>query len=205
VAFWRKQAGSRKNVSESDPPPGVRGESGTDIYRGAGRCHNGHTRRSLGFARVRSILRMLCKLVVSANGSERARTFALTCHAEGRGFESHHPLFRNPLETAGFCRRGASRGGRPGFASQVLLTGEPFEEDGITPLPCGPPSRGLPSKLARGVPLRAAASLLLITRARRRLVSRIGPCRPPSETRPPHQWNARFPPLPGAYRRRYGV
>ena len=27
------------------------------------------------------------------------------CHAEGRGFEPHHPLLRNPLETAGFAFR----------------------------------------------------------------------------------------------------
>jgi hypothetical protein len=36
--------------------------------------------------------RSRCKQGVSANASERARTLAKFCHAEGRGFESHHPL-----------------------------------------------------------------------------------------------------------------
>ncbi len=36
--------------------------------------------------------RSRCKRQVSANGSARARTPATPCHAEGRGFESHHPL-----------------------------------------------------------------------------------------------------------------
>src|ERR1700736_495863 len=39
---------------------------------------------------------------VSANWSERARTPASFCHAEGRGFESHHPLLKDQLRR-GFC------------------------------------------------------------------------------------------------------
>jgi hypothetical protein len=44
---------------------------------------------SLAFARP---TRSRCKREVSANPNERARTLASFCHAEGRGFESHHPL-----------------------------------------------------------------------------------------------------------------
>jgi hypothetical protein len=44
---------------------------------------------SLPFARSP---RSRCKREVSANSSERVRTTACICHAEGRGFESHHPL-----------------------------------------------------------------------------------------------------------------
>ncbi len=40
--------------------------------------------------------RSRCKRQVSANGSARARTPATPCHAEGRGFESHHPLLESP-------------------------------------------------------------------------------------------------------------
>jgi hypothetical protein len=48
---------------------------------------------SLPFARS---TRSLCKQEVSANPSERARTPASFCHAEGRGFESLHPLQEVP-------------------------------------------------------------------------------------------------------------
>jgi hypothetical protein len=38
------------------------------------RGHNGHARRSLAFAPVRSVVRMTCKQALSANGCELART-----------------------------------------------------------------------------------------------------------------------------------
>jgi hypothetical protein len=44
---------------------------------------------SVAFARP---TRSRCKEKVSANGRAPARTLATPCHAEGRGFESHHPL-----------------------------------------------------------------------------------------------------------------
>jgi hypothetical protein len=53
---------------------------------------NGCTRRSLGFAGVRSPGPKPLQTEVLANSSERVRTPANFCHAEGRGFESHHPL-----------------------------------------------------------------------------------------------------------------
>jgi hypothetical protein len=53
---------------------------------------------SLPFARSP---RRRCKGEVSANPSEQARTPASLCHAEGRGFESHHPLSKSPAQ-AGF-------------------------------------------------------------------------------------------------------
>jgi hypothetical protein len=40
--------------------------------------------------------RSLCNQEVSANSSERPRTLASFCHAEGHGFESHHPLLKPP-------------------------------------------------------------------------------------------------------------
>jgi hypothetical protein len=52
---------------------------------------------SLAFARP---TRGRCKQQVSANSGERARTLASFCHAEGRGFESHHPL-RRACKSAG--------------------------------------------------------------------------------------------------------
>jgi hypothetical protein len=55
---------------------------------------------SLPFARSPRSRR---KQEVSANSGERARTVASTCHAEGRGFESHHPLWKS-LQIGG-CRR----------------------------------------------------------------------------------------------------
>jgi len=48
---------------------------------------------SLLFTRFR---RGRCKRQVSAHPSEPARTPASICHAEGRGFESHHPLQGKP-------------------------------------------------------------------------------------------------------------
>ena len=54
--------------------------------------------RSKPFARRN---RRRCKRQVSANVSERARTLASLCHAEGRGFESHHPLKRPGREPYG--------------------------------------------------------------------------------------------------------
>jgi hypothetical protein len=55
---------------------------------------------SLPFARRTRSRR---KREVSANPCARARTLALPCHAEGRGFESLHPLL-NPLQTGRCCR-----------------------------------------------------------------------------------------------------
>jgi hypothetical protein len=45
-------------------------------------------------------------------------TAASTCHAEGRGFESHHPLLTSPLETAGFLRSDAQPANIRWFAWQ---------------------------------------------------------------------------------------
>jgi hypothetical protein len=53
---------------------------------------NGCTRRSLGFVAVHS---RSSKSPQTAGFGERERTGAYArsiCHAEGRGFESHHPL-----------------------------------------------------------------------------------------------------------------
>jgi Periplasmic binding protein-like domain len=52
----------------------------------------GCTRRSPGCARIRSPGQTCCTQAFSANRSEPVRTTASACHAEGRGFESHHPL-----------------------------------------------------------------------------------------------------------------
>jgi hypothetical protein len=38
-----------------------------------------------------------CKQLFGANGCEQERTAARSCHAEGRGFESHHPLLRREV------------------------------------------------------------------------------------------------------------
>jgi hypothetical protein len=43
-----------------------------------------------------AVARSRCKREVSANPRERARTPANPCHAEGRGFESLHPLLKPP-------------------------------------------------------------------------------------------------------------
>jgi len=59
---------------------------------GTRRGKDGKVRRSLGFARVRSFNRTPRN---TRGLSERVRTGANnagSCHAEGRGFESHHPL-----------------------------------------------------------------------------------------------------------------
>jgi hypothetical protein len=51
------------------------------------------------FARVRSRSLSRTKTLQKSSLSERARTganVARTCHAEGRGFESHHPLLTSP-------------------------------------------------------------------------------------------------------------
>src|SRR5439155_19221388 len=40
-------------------------------------------------------------------GAERARTVARTCHSEGRGFESHHPLSEKPRSAGGVFLRSA--------------------------------------------------------------------------------------------------
>jgi hypothetical protein len=50
--------------------------------------------------------RSRCKRQVSANAGERARTLANPCHAEGRGFESHHPLLKLPVNRGLFRIRG---------------------------------------------------------------------------------------------------
>ena len=77
--------------------------------------------------------RRRCKQQVSANTSERTRTAANPCHAEGRGFESHHPLHVKPPETGAFVcphenERGPKRArvaenGRSGLASRRRVSG----------------------------------------------------------------------------------
>jgi hypothetical protein len=82
---------------------------------GPRRGKNGKVGRSLGFGRVRSLGRRPWN---QAGLSERARTganIARTCHAEGRGFESHHPLSKVPANEqvqSSLCkrRRGAWQG-----------------------------------------------------------------------------------------------
>ena len=49
----------------------------------------------------------------AAQGIEPARTVANLCHAEGRWFESHHPLGR-PCKRASSCRRSGKLGGKRG-------------------------------------------------------------------------------------------
>jgi hypothetical protein len=70
---------------------------GRDIataFEAYSRGHNGHTCWSSGFARVRWRSHDLLQIATFSELERMARTFALTCRAEGRGFESHHPLFR---------------------------------------------------------------------------------------------------------------
>jgi hypothetical protein len=74
---------------------------------------------SVPFARP---TRSLCKKEVSANSSEHARTPASLCHAEGRGFESHHPLSK-PLQTASSVAQ-AANGGRRVARFALVVTGE---------------------------------------------------------------------------------
>jgi hypothetical protein len=60
--------------------------------RRVARGHNGHAQRSLAFARHRTPDADSALRSRLTNGRELMRTLADPCHAEGRGFESHHPL-----------------------------------------------------------------------------------------------------------------
>jgi hypothetical protein len=68
------------NPRETCTPNGFRDRRMTNrlsrgVWRaGERRGHNGHARRSFGFARVRSDARVACKSALSANGCERVRT-----------------------------------------------------------------------------------------------------------------------------------
>jgi hypothetical protein len=66
-----------------------KGDSNVATITMAAMAADGVRSRSLPFARR---TRSRCKQQVSANRRERARTPANPCHAEGRGFESLHPL-----------------------------------------------------------------------------------------------------------------
>src|ERR671937_2538573 len=53
-----------------------------------------------------------CKEAVPANARERVRTPASFCHAEGRGFESHHPLLQTKAPLGGgFVSESGAEGG----------------------------------------------------------------------------------------------
>jgi hypothetical protein len=79
------------------------------------------------FVRVR--WRSLVQIEAAANGSfgepsEPARTPASACHAEGRGFESLHPLRSKPRSGGVFCCLRIERRNRQRLASAHLC---PFE------------------------------------------------------------------------------
>src|SRR5262245_14344129 len=59
---------------------------------GRSRGKNGKVGRSFGFARVRSLERKAWKHHGLSEPVRTRANIARTCHAEGRGFESNHPL-----------------------------------------------------------------------------------------------------------------
>ena len=93
---------------ESDRPPTMGSDGSRSVMRGGdavevrperGNDHNGCNgciRRSFGFAAVHSLRPKLLQRGGLVNSREPVRTPASACHAEGRGFESHHPLPESP-------------------------------------------------------------------------------------------------------------
>jgi hypothetical protein len=77
------------------------------------------------FVRVRSrslALTEPCKQLFGANGCEQERTAARSCHAEGRGFESHHPLSLKPRSGGDHEDGGHGRRNDEGRSGTVVVS-----------------------------------------------------------------------------------
>src|SRR5262245_11794525 len=60
-------------------------------------------RMNAGFWLVRAPASTKGRAILAAHADVAQLARASACHAEGRGFESHHPLFRTPPPRRGFC------------------------------------------------------------------------------------------------------